>query len=157
MQGEPMAKASTPEKALHEKALLELGASFAIFDPLRIRVWSDLGLTTAQLRVLFDIRQTPGVTAGELATQLAVTPPTVSGIVDRLVRFDLVERREDVSDRRLVRNVLTEKGEATCSRFQKGAATYTKRLLDEMDAADIEGLVTGLRALRQASDDLAAS
>jgi DNA-binding MarR family transcriptional regulator len=151
-----MGDASTSARDLHDKALAELGASMAIFDPLRIRVWSDLGLTTAQLRVLFDIRQTPGVTAGELATQLAVTPPTVSGIVDRLVRFELVERREDAADRRLVRNVLTEKGDATCGRFQKGAATFTRRILEEMDIGDVEGLVSGLSAMRQASDFVAS-
>ncbi len=150
-----MANASTSAQPLHDTALVELGASMAIFDPLRIRVWSELGLTTAQLRVLFDIRQTPGVTAGELATKLAVTPPTVSGIVDRLVRFELVERQEDPSDRRLVRNVLTEKGETTCSRFQKGAATFTRRILREMDEVDVQALVRGLAAMRKASEFVA--
>lgn len=151
-----MAEASTSVQPLHDRTLAELGASMAIFDPLRIRVWSELGLTTAQLRVLFDIRQTPGVTAGELATKLAVTPPTVSGIVDRLVRFELVERQEDPSDRRLVRNVLTEKGESTCSRFQEGAATFTRRILQEMGEDDVQALVAGLAAMRKASDLVAA-
>ena len=54
------------------------------------RAWAELGLTTAQLRVIFHMRESPGVTAGELACRLSVTPPTISGIVDRLVKLGLV-------------------------------------------------------------------
>ena len=126
-----------------------------MFDPLRFRVWADLGLTTAQLRVLFLVRQAPGVTAGELATRLAVTPPTISGIVDRLVRLDLVRREDDRSDRRLVRNHLTETGFAACSRLERGAEVFTRRILIEMDHQELEGLISGLKGLIRAAEVVA--
>jgi DNA-binding MarR family transcriptional regulator len=134
-----------------DDAIQLFGEAFAIFDPFRFRTWAELGLTTAQLRVMSLLRQSPGVTAGELASRLSVTPPTISGIVDRLVKLDLVRREDDRSDRRLVRNVLTGKGEAACAHLERGAELYTRRLLVEMDEADLESFVTGMKALIRAS------
>jgi len=65
-----------------DAAARNLGEAMAMFDPMRFRAWAELGLTTAQLRVMFLMRETPGVTAGELAHRLGVTPPTISGIVE---------------------------------------------------------------------------
>jgi len=140
-----------PEHAV-DAAIHYFGEALAMFDPFRFRAWAALGLTTAQLRVMFFLRQSPGVTAGELATRLSVTPPTISGIVDRLVKLDFVRREDDESDRRLVRNVLTEKGESACVRLERGAELYTRRLLVEMDPAELESFVSGMKALIRASE-----
>lgn len=129
-----------------------IGAVFAMFDPFRFRAWAELGLTTAQLRVLFHVRNDPGVTAGELASRLSVTPPTISGIVDRLVKLSLIRREDDESDRRLVRNHLTEPGEAACSRLERGSEIFTRRILIEMNHEDLEALMVGLKAFIKASD-----
>lgn len=135
-----------------EAASRLLSASTAVFDPFRFRAWAQLGLTTAQLRVLSMVREQPGVTAGELAARLSVTPPTISGIVDRLVRLGLVRREDDESDRRLVRNHLTERGEAACTRLEKGGDIFTKRILEEMNSHDLDALVTGLTAFIRAAE-----
>lgn len=82
-----------------------------IIDPFRMRTWKGLELTVTQLLILLMLRETPGVPAGALAESLRVTPPTVTGLVDRLVRCGAVRRDEDPRDRRLVRNVLTERGQ----------------------------------------------
>lgn len=134
-----------------DAALCYLGEALAIFDPIRFRAWAELGLTTAQLRVLFLVRGAPGVTAGELAARLEVTPPTISGIVDRLVRQGLMRREEDCQDRRLVRNQLTAAGESACSRLEEGAEAFTRRILVGMNQADLETLLLGLKAFVQAS------
>lgn len=134
-----------------DTAIRYFGEAVNIFDPLRFRAWAEMGLTTAQLRVLFLVRETPGVTAGELAQKIGVTPPTISGIVDRLVKMDLVRREDDESDRRLVRNMLTEQGNSTCNRMEEGTETFTRRILIEMDHKDLEALITGLKAFVKAS------
>jgi DNA-binding MarR family transcriptional regulator len=126
-----------------------------MFDPLRFQAWSELGLTTAQLRLMLLLRESPGVTAGELAHRLGVTPPTISGIVDRLVRLELVRRADDPSDRRLVRNVLSEKGESCCALFARGAGAFIRRILVEMDEQELDALVCGLQAFIRASREAA--
>ncbi|MEO9256562.1 MAG: MarR family transcriptional regulator [Tepidiformaceae bacterium] len=144
---------SSPPKSEHavDAGLRYLSEALNMFDPLRFRAWAELGLTTGQLRVLFLMREAPGVTAGELASRLGVTPPTVSGIVDRLVRLGLVRREDDESDRRLVRNHLTEQGEAACSRLERGVEIFTRRILIEMNHTDIEAFILGLKAFVKAS------
>jgi DNA-binding MarR family transcriptional regulator len=126
-----------------------------LFDPLRFRAWAEIGLTTAQLRVLFMTREEPGVTAGALANRLGVTPPTISGIVDRLVKLDLVRRADDESDRRLVRNMLTEAGSNACSLLERGVEIFTRRILIEMNQEDLSGFILGLKAFIKASQYVA--
>ncbi len=135
-----------------DAAIRLFGEVVNLFDPIRFRAWAQMGLTTAQLRVLFLVREEPGVTAGELASRIGVTPPTISGIVDRLVKSGLVRREDDETDRRLVRNFLTEQGEAICARLESGTETFTRRILVEMHHEDLQALVNGLRAFVAASE-----
>ena len=51
------------------------------------------------------------VAASALATNLAVSPPSVTGLVDGVIARGLVERRADAGDRRRVTHVLTAEGE----------------------------------------------
>jgi DNA-binding MarR family transcriptional regulator len=92
------------------------------------------------------------VTAGELAARLSVTPPTISGIVERLVRLGFVERGDDPSDKRLVRNFLTPGGEHACSRLEEGGTLFTQRILREMSDGDLLALIRGLEAFIRASE-----
>ncbi len=145
---------ASPPKSEHavDQGLRYLSQALNMFDPLRFRAWAEMGLTTAQLRVLFLMREQPGVTAGELAHRLGVTPPTISGIVDRLVKLGLVRREDDESDRRLVRNLLTEDGANACSRLERGVEIYTRRILVEMNHEDLEDFIRGLKAFIKASN-----
>ncbi len=145
---------SSPPRSEHavDAALRYLGEALARFDPIRVRAWAELGLTTAQLRVMFLMRETPGVTAGELASRLSVTPPTISGIVDRLVKLGLVRREDDESDRRLVRNFLSDAGESACGRLERGLDVFTRRIIIEMNHEDLEALIAGLKAFIKASN-----
>ena len=86
------------------------GRAAGVFDPNRLEVWEELGLTMSQLRVLYMLQAGPGTPAGAVAAQLKVRPSTATGIVDRLVRDGLVRRERDDLDRRRVRIWLTERG-----------------------------------------------
>lgn len=138
-----------------DSALQYLARMGSMFDPVRIRAWAELGLTTAQLRVMFLTRQQPGVPAGELASRLGVTPPTISGIVDRLVKLQLVRREDDEYDRRLVRNHLTPAGEKACGWLERGMERYTRRILLELDDGELDTFVAAMRAFVEASERVA--
>ncbi|MGE0600292.1 MAG: MarR family winged helix-turn-helix transcriptional regulator [Dehalococcoidia bacterium] len=146
----------TTSLATIESTMRSFGEAMNMFDPLRFRAWGEMGLTTAQLRVLFLVREAPGVTAGELAQKLAVTPPTISGIVDRLVKLDLIKREDDESDRRLVRNFLTDEGEKACKRLEYGVGAYMYRIIIEMDEKEIESFRIGLQAFNKAGKYVAS-
>ena len=93
------------------------GQALAIVDPIRIKMWSEAELTTSQLRILFVLYAEPGSPLGYLAAQLRVSPPTASGLVDRLVRQGYVRREDDTQDRRVVRHRLTERGLSVAAAF----------------------------------------
>jgi long-chain acyl-CoA synthetase len=78
-----------------------------------------VGLSLPQFRVLILLAE-GSAAASALAARLAVSPPSVTAIVDGLVARQLVERRPDAGDRRRVAHVLTPDG---------------RRLLEEADSA----------------------
>lgn len=76
-------------------------------------------LTTSQLMILLILKD-KGDTAlpvGKLVQQLSVSFPTVSGVVDRLCRENLVERKRSNQDRRLVLVKLTRAGKETVEKL----------------------------------------
>jgi DNA-binding MarR family transcriptional regulator len=74
-------------------------------------------LTLPQFDVLAQLHRRPdGMTPGELTRELLVTAGNVTGIVDRLVRRGLAERRPVPEDRRAVRVRLTTRGRRTIGR-----------------------------------------
>lgn len=150
-----MSVSSTRSQAPVDAALQQFARVGSMFDLVRIRAWAELGLTTAQLRVMFLTRQRPGMTAGELATRLGVTPPTISGIVDRLEKLELLRREDDESDRRLVRNHLTPAGEKACGWLERGMERYTRRILSELAPADLDNFVAAMRAFVDAGERVA--
>lgn len=60
------------------------------------------GLTGPQLVVLKELLERDGCSAGELARAVALSQPTVTGILDRLERKGMVTRRRSADDRRRV-------------------------------------------------------
>jgi DNA-binding MarR family transcriptional regulator len=77
-------------------------------DTERLREWERSRLTLPQLRVLFQIRRTPGITTGELAKLLGITVSTTSGLVIKLADRGLLRRESLAEDRRQVPLYLTD-------------------------------------------------
>lgn len=67
-------------------------------------------LQANQLYYLKMIDRTMDITCGELAQQLNVTKPSVTGIVNKLMELGVVEKSRCTRDRRIHYIKLTEKG-----------------------------------------------
>jgi DNA-binding MarR family transcriptional regulator len=89
------------------------------------------GLTAAQSGVLFLLAKRDGALIGEVAEALDATPSAMTGLVDRMARGGLLERRPDPEDGRAQRLYLTGKG--------RDALAYAKRGLDSINARLTEG------------------
>jgi len=127
-----------------ERAIALFSYAVTLFDPIRLHAWTDLGLTLPTLKVIVLIRAEPGAPSGVIASRLGVTPSTVTGLVDRLVHQGLVRREEDLRDRRLVRNFLTEAGERTVGDLERQAREAISGLLAELSDAQLARFVDGL-------------
>jgi DNA-binding MarR family transcriptional regulator len=94
-------------------------------------------LTMRQLHVLVAASQPEGVTVHELATALGTSPPTASGLVNRLADKGLVTRVEDDLDRRVRHIQLTEEGQETLTALD---SAYERLLAEMVELLDVDEL-----------------
>ena len=100
----------------------------------------ELDVTGIQFFVLSTLSKEPNLSLGELAERLQTGSSTMSGIVDRLVKADLIVRERSEKDRRTLTMRLTPSGEE----MRKKAKKYiTSRLagLACMPQEDVEVLL----------------
>ena len=69
-----------------------------------------LDLHIGQELLLMELWQGDGMTQTELAERLCIEPPTLTKMLSRLEKTELVEKRRDTKDKRICRIFLTEKG-----------------------------------------------
>lgn len=106
--------------------------------------WANAGLTMPQLKVLFLLYRSGTLTMGQLAEPLGVTLSTVTGIMDRLVEQELVNRQEAPRDRRVVVSVLTDKGNQLVERLYIGKRTHVVRVLERLTVEELRTLAKAL-------------
>ncbi len=123
------------------------GDAVAIVDPLRVRLWSECGLTMPQLRLLFLMRDEPGITGGSLAERFGVNPSTITGHIEKLLQRDLVRREEDEQDRRVQHNYLTEAGMGTVGQLERTAGQFVIGILERLTPAQLARLTAGMTDL----------
>ena len=107
-----------------------------------------IGLSVPQCDVLTTLTEAEGISQQELAQRLYVTKGNISGLLDRLERADLVERRSTAADRRQYAIYLTAAGRAAAEQaialqHELIAATFGK--LTTNDLAAFEALLIAAR------------
>ena len=68
------------------------------------------GITAPQSFVIFDVMDHEGSSVKDIASRIQLDSPAVTGLIDRLVKENLIKRIEDPSDRRSLQINLTPKG-----------------------------------------------
>ncbi|WLV24503.1 MarR family transcriptional regulator [Aciduricibacillus chroicocephali] len=86
------------------------------------------GLTVVQLKALYKLSSHPNIGLVELAEHLKLTNSTVSGVVERLVKHGLVERKHDPHDRRAITLNLTPQCEEKLERVIETESVFVKKL-----------------------------
>ena len=94
-------------------------------------------------RVLAALLARPGETVSGLAEACLLQQPTMTKLLDRMVRDGLVTRAPDARDRRIVRVALTLEGEARAAGLLAVAERYEARVLARHPQA--EGIKAVLR------------
>ncbi|MCG7299322.1 MULTISPECIES: MarR family winged helix-turn-helix transcriptional regulator [Brevibacterium] len=92
------------------------------------------------IRVLSNLSHGGPLRVGELAAREAVTQPTMTGIVNRLVADHLVERRTDAHDARASAVTLTDAGRKELEQVRTAAARSVRPALESLDSDDLETL-----------------
>jgi len=97
-----------------------------------------IDITVAQLRVLLVLQTTRVCRMSDIASQLHITLPTATGILDNLVKKELVERENDPQDRRQVICRLSGTGQQLIDGLWLSGQTQMEKLLDELTIEQLE-------------------
>ena len=111
-----------------------------------------LGITPRQATLLWLIRRNPGLSLRDLASLERISPPALSGHVDRLERAGLVERIRSDTDRRRVGLRLTAVGERLLRRVRARRTTWLAGRLERLEPSELETVVSALPALLKLAD-----
>ncbi len=99
-----------------------------------------LGLSIPQFDVLSTLSEREGISQRELAERLYVTKGNVSGLIDRLVETELVERRAMPDDRRSHALFLTPRGRMLAEEGMAAQRRYVENTLGRLERRDLEAL-----------------
>lgn len=121
-------------------------------DPLAASC-AELELSAPQVHTLLALGHEGPLPMGDLARRVAVAEKTVTGLVDRLQRDGLVERRRDGADRRVIHVALTAGGQALAGRLDAEVLHALTRLLARLDAGDRRDLFRIVEKLTQSLEE----
>jgi MarR family transcriptional regulator for hemolysin len=88
--------------------------------------------------IVLSLKQERWRTQQELARAVGIEGPTLTHHLDALESAGLVARERDTRDRRAVRVVLTDEGEAAFQRMRRAALAFDRRLRAGLDDTDLD-------------------
>ncbi len=107
------------------------------------------GISVPVWRVLASLVGAEGETVTGLAEVCLLQQPTMTKLLDRMVRDGLVQRATDARDRRVVRISPTPRGEQLVTDLLQSARSHEAEVLarhPEAEAAELKALLRGIIA-----------
>jgi len=108
-----------------------------------------LQLSAPQAGVLFMLERQDGRLMGELAQQLDLVPSAVSGLVERMQKLGLVERKACAVDGRAQRVWLTDQGRAQLPRLHEVTARAQEKFSQGFRREELAIVERWLKRVRQ--------
>jgi len=113
-----------------------------------------LGITARQATLLWLVKRNPGLSLAQLAAEEGISPPAMSGHIDRRERAGFLERVRSSDDRRRVGLRLTEDGDRLMRRVRARRTTWLANRLRGLEPPELDAIDAALPALlRLVGDD----
>lgn len=125
----------TPGSRLDHEVLRSLRRIFHAVDRHSRRLARVHGLTEPQAICLNAVNRAGEVNPGQLARTVSLSPPTVTGILDRLERRGLIRRERAARDKRQVVVCLTDDGRSLLGNSPPPLQERFTRRLTELSAS----------------------
>ncbi|MEV4206063.1 MarR family winged helix-turn-helix transcriptional regulator [Nocardia salmonicida] len=122
--------------------------------------WKAHGLSGLDLNALLRLSRSPNsrLRMSDLATQTELSTSGVTRVVDRLAAAGLIERQLDPTDRRSAYAALTDAGVRRLEQVLPGyLAALEQWLTGLLTPEQLDGLITGLRVIRDATNPAATA
>jgi DNA-binding MarR family transcriptional regulator len=99
-----------------------------------------LGVTLAQLQVLFAVRSQPRSSGAQLARTCYITPQTVQSLLKHLEERGLIDRGKDPVNDRIVTTSLTDAGERLAQLVEKSSLPLHRELWEGITDSELDQL-----------------
>jgi DNA-binding MarR family transcriptional regulator len=116
-------------------------------------VQKQCGVSGAQLWIMQEIAEAPGLRVGELAARMAIHQTTASNLLDALEKRGYLKKSRDDEDQRVVNLLLTPSGSRVLRKAPKPARGLLPEALARLDPKKRARLDAGLKALLDVIDD----
>lgn len=113
------------------------------------RETEQFGITGRQATLLWLVKGSPGLTLRALAGMEGISPPALSGHIDRLERSGLLVRVRSTDDRRRVGLELTEEGDRILRSVRERRTAWLAERLGDLDPAALQAVAAAVEPLRQ--------
>jgi MarR family transcriptional regulator for hemolysin len=105
-------------------------------------------ISIPQFRSLAFVQRHPDSSLSSLAEHLGLTLPSVSKLVDGLVKQKLISRQESMADRRRLTLMLTQIGASIVDSARAGAQTSLAKRLEKLSEVELETVCQAMQILR---------
>jgi DNA-binding MarR family transcriptional regulator len=99
-----------------------------------------LGISTPQIRILFEAQDPEGISQSALHKEYKVDPASITRTVQAMERDGLVTRRPDAKDNRLMRVYITEKGRKLTENLPARLAQFEQEMVQDFSVEEIKQL-----------------
>jgi DNA-binding MarR family transcriptional regulator len=115
---------------------------------MEMRSGRDSNISIPQFRTMRFIQRNPDSSLSNLAEHLGLTLPSVSKLVDGLVKQKLVTRKESTADRRRLILELTQAGASIVDAARASARANLAKKLSELSNDELEMISQAMQLLR---------
>ena len=109
-------------------------------------------VTTSQIVTLIRIYEKVSTRVGILSKEMCVSAPTITGVIDRLVRSGYLMRTHDREDRRVVNVELTSKGKGLVKYILSEVNKMWRRRLIHLSTEERESFLRILKRIVEVLD-----
>jgi DNA-binding MarR family transcriptional regulator len=138
------------DRASLQRDLLDVMTAWPPRDRGVLRNWHRHALSLVYLNVLIALEEEGPLSMKRLAEAMDVSDASATGIVDRMEKRGLVERRHGTEDRRQVLVYPTEAGARVFRDMADRRSAMLSRILDDVSEDDLVALLRGMRAIHAA-------
>ena len=130
-------------------AMRELVRTYQAFAAYSEAHFRQFILTSSQFDVVATLGNTNGMSMSDIGEKTLITKGTLTGVIDRLIKKDLVMRENPPGDRRSVVVSLTDKGQQVFEQVFPAHIAYLKTQFENLEPSELELLRILLSRLRQ--------
>lgn len=106
--------------------------------------------TSTQCYSLMELNKSNELTMLELSEKMNLNTSTMTRIIDKLVKRNLIERKRHSSDRRIVLVSLTEEGKRSAKKLNNSLNIYYEKILNNLPNGKISNVLNSSELLIKA-------